>query len=60
MLSSFIGAQKYEKKGEVKSMKQREYGLDVARIISMLGILVLHILGRCGLLQSYEPTSVRY
>lgn len=41
-------------------MKQREYGLDVARIISMLGILVLHILGRGGLLLSYEPTSVRY
>lgn len=41
-------------------MKQREYGLDLARILSMLGILLLHIIGRGGLLGCNEPTSVRY
>lgn len=41
-------------------MKQREYSLDLARIVSMLGILLLHILGQGGLLLSNEPTSVRY
>lgn len=41
-------------------MKDRDYGLDMARVVSMFGILMLHILGQGGLLLSNEPTSVRY
>lgn len=41
-------------------MENREYGLDIARIVSMFGILMLHILGRGGLLISNEPTSAKY
>lgn len=33
-------------------MKNREYGLDIARIVSMFGILMLHILGQGGAFES--------
>lgn len=41
-------------------MREREYGLDVARIAAMLGILMLHILLQGGLLTSHDPTSAKY
>ena len=41
-------------------MKERNYGLDVARIVAMLGIIVLHILGQGGVLNRCQLGSPQY
>ena len=41
-------------------MKNREYGLDLARIVSMVGIIILHILGSGGLLANNNPGIGKY
>lgn len=41
-------------------MRERNYGLDIARIVAMLGIIVLHILGQGGVLNSCQLGSSQY
>lgn len=40
--------------------KNRNYGLDLLRIMSMIGIIGLHIYNNGGFLNSLDPTSVFY
>lgn len=39
---------------------QRNYGIDLLRIISMCFVLLLHVLGAGGILNSTEPYSLKY
>ena len=39
---------------------ERNYGIDLLRLISMLYVLVLHALGRGGLLDHTQRLSVQY
>lgn len=41
-------------------MGKRNYGLDIARICAMCGIIILHILGQGGVLASCEFNSTNY
>ena len=40
--------------------KEREYGVDLLRIVSMFMVVVLHMLGNGGILDTAEPLSVNY
>ncbi len=40
--------------------KERNYGIDLLRIISMFYILLLHCLGQGGLLEGTSVNSVQY
>lgn len=40
--------------------EQRNYGIDLLRIIAMFMVLILHILGRGGVLESARVLSVQY
>lgn len=40
--------------------EQRNYGIDLLRIIAMYMVLILHILGRGGVLESAKVLSVQY
>lgn len=42
------------------SVVQRNYGVDLLRIVSMFMVVVLHILGGGGILDSTKPLSVNY
>lgn len=39
---------------------ERNYGIDVLRIISMLMVVILHVLGRGGVLSALDPFSLKY
>ena len=41
-------------------MRKRNYGLDIARIAAMCGVVVLHILGRGGVLTELKPLQASY
>ena len=41
-------------------MKERNYGIDLLRIASMLMIVALHVLGQGGILDAATPGSVNY
>ncbi|MBS5275995.1 MAG: DUF1624 domain-containing protein, partial [Clostridiales bacterium] len=41
-------------------MRKRNYGLDIARIAAMCGVVVLHILGRGGVLAELKPLQASY
>ena len=41
-------------------VKERDYGLDIVRIISMLGIVILHINGAGGVLGSCQNVQAKY
>lgn len=41
-------------------MKQRNYGIDFLRIVSMFMVVILHVLGQGGILDAAEPFSVKY
>ncbi len=41
-------------------VKERDYGLDIVRIISMLGIVTLHINGAGGVLDACEKSRFQY
>lgn len=41
-------------------MKNRYYGLDIARCIAMCGIVCLHIIGNGGVLASSSPGTINY
>ena len=38
----------------------RNYGLDIARIIAMCGIIILHILGQGGILKNIHMDNEKY
>ena len=40
--------------------RERNYGIDLLRIVSMLMVVILHVLGQGGVLKSSEPLSVGY
>lgn len=40
--------------------RERNYGIDLLRIVSMLMVVVLHVLGQGGVLKSSEPLSLGY
>ena len=39
---------------------QRNYGIDLLRIVSMIMIVTLHVLGKGGVLKNTVPLSYRY
>lgn len=41
-------------------MRKRNYGLDIARIAAMCGVVVLHILGTGGVLAELKPLQASY
>lgn len=41
-------------------MKTRNYGLDLLRVLSMMGIVGLHVLGSGGILQALSISSINY
>ena len=41
-------------------MKERNYGIDALRIVSMFMVVVLHVLGRGGVLQTAPRGSINY
>ena len=43
-----------------ETRKQRNYGIDLLRMIAMLMVVILHILGKGGVLQAAPPLSIRY
>ena len=45
---------------EKKIQHARNYGLDLLRMIAMLMVVVLHILGKGGVLSACEPLSGQY
>lgn len=44
----------------MESIKQRSYGLDLLRILSMFLVVILHLLGAGGVLSRLVPGSIRY
>ena len=44
----------------VQMKNERNYGLDLARILAMCGIITLHILGQGGELLSLHPNRGNY
>ena len=44
----------------MKIVNQRNYGIDLLRITSMIMILILHILGQGGILNQFNPLSLNY
>ena len=40
--------------------QERNWGLDFLRILSMLMVVVLHLLGRGGVLANAEPFTANY
>lgn len=40
--------------------KERNYGIDVLRILSMLMVVILHVLGHGGVLSALDPFTLRY
>ena len=40
--------------------KERNYGIDVLRMVSMFMVVVLHVLGRGGVLQATKDLSLNY
>jgi surface polysaccharide O-acyltransferase-like enzyme len=40
--------------------KERNYGVDLLRIVAMLFILILHVLGHGGILEESVPLSIHY
>lgn len=47
-------------KQDIGVKKEREYGIDALRILSMFMVVVLHMLGNGGVLDTAEPLSVNY
>ena len=45
---------------EKKIQHARNYGLDLLRMVAMLMVVVLHILGKGGVLSACEPLSGQY
>lgn len=41
-------------------MKERNYGIDLLRIVSMIGVMTLHILGHGGVLDNTKILSFNY
>ncbi len=41
-------------------MNDRNYGIDLLRILSMMGIIILHVLGHGGILDNLDFLSVKY
>lgn len=44
----------------MESIKQRSYGLDLLRILSMFLVVILHLMGAGGVLYPLVPGSIRY
>ena len=40
--------------------KERNYGIDCLRVISMFMVVLLHVLGRGGVLQATKNLSINY
>ncbi len=41
-------------------LKQRNFGIDLLKIVSMLLVVILHIIGKGGVLGVVEPGTYRY
>lgn len=41
-------------------LKQRNFGIDLLKIISMLFVVILHVMGKGGVLNAVEPGSNKY
>lgn len=41
-------------------MKERESGIEILRMTSMLMVVTLHVLGAGGILDTVEPLSLNY
>lgn len=39
---------------------KRNYGLDLLRLVAMLMVVVLHVLGRGGIIEAVAPSSLKY
>ena len=44
----------------MNNKRERNYGIDLLRIVSMLMVVVLHVLGQGGVLKTSTPLSIGY
>ncbi len=47
-------------RSKLVAVKQRNFGIDLLRIVSMLMVVILHVLGQGGVLKSTSPLSLQY
>ena len=43
----------------LSSMEERNYGIDLLRIVSMMMVVLLHVLGQGGILDGSDPLTVK-
>lgn len=43
----------------LSAMEERNYGIDLLRIVSMMMVVLLHVLGQGGILDGSDPLTVK-